>query len=732
MTKGKRLLSLITGLALAISILQSAGVSAKASAMEVGWLELRSSIPEAIHDGDNVYSSYAFATCDNTKVEFTPIGWCTFTDGHYVKYESQVFGTGQYYYLESLHLSESNYIFSEFPDISVNGDVWSSTTEEASDQGTITIISPAYTVPYGYGTFEIDLSDGNPRSFHGDDGVKINAFFAAAIKEKRMVRVSNQIYTVDGDNTGDIKITMGDGNVGDITVCALPGASQKGAFAMSVKDSTLHNLGYTSYSRLVINMPGGDTEVSPLDMGTLVIDLSKGDISLSGNKLEAFKTTIKMCERSTSTSDSGSLLTNEVIDLNGDSRYDIMLSIAPSENSAYGEYCCCLSMHQNCSSFTGNKYVLALNALEIQEARSYESPYFSRILFTRPKKMNVHNLGNFAIDMRGNRSVELTGDNAAFFLASILSGNVYSEYNATVHRTDLSNTRNESVINLDLDYYQALNGDDVVLRVTKYPSLTVKITPLSTRTIPYSVVTELSSNTKNYYTNRIRHAFYSPITFIFADVPVVEPDPPKPDDKSNKDKKDDQKKESGSEDTSKKNDSSGNSSSQGSGSTPAPSPTPAPTVNTAPATRGVGEVVSNNGAIYIITSTIEGQQEVTYKKSDSNTATSSNIPESIAIDGKSYSVTEIAPGAFKNNKKLKKVTIGKNIRKIGSKAFFKCKNLKNIKVKTTYLKKSSVGGSAFKGIHPKAKAKVPRKKLKSYQKILKARGINGKEQKITK
>ncbi|MCR5701226.1 MAG: hypothetical protein K6G76_03655 [Lachnospiraceae bacterium] len=40
--------------------------------------------------------------------------------------------------------------------------------------------------------------------------------------------------------------------------------------------------------------------------------------------------------------------------------------------------------------------------------------------------------------------------------------------------------------------------------------------------------------------------------------------------------------------------------------------------------------------------------------------------------------------------------------------------------------------NAFKGIHKKAKVKVSKKKLKSYRKILKGVGINGKKQKITK
>ena len=43
-----------------------------------------------------------------------------------------------------------------------------------------------------------------------------------------------------------------------------------------------------------------------------------------------------------------------------------------------------------------------------------------------------------------------------------------------------------------------------------------------------------------------------------------------------------------------------------------------------------------------------------------------------------------------------------------------------------------MGANAFKNIHAQAKAKVPKKKLKAYKTILKARGMKGKKQKITK
>lgn len=56
------------------------------------------------------------------------------------------------------------------------------------------------------------------------------------------------------------------------------------------------------------------------------------------------------------------------------------------------------------------------------------------------------------------------------------------------------------------------------------------------------------------------------------------------------------------------------------------------------------------------------------------------IPETVEIDGKTYTVTEIAADAFKDNKELKEVTIPGTVTKIGDGAFAGCENLRNIYV----------------------------------------------------
>lgn len=154
-----------------------------------------------------------------------------------------------------------------------------------------------------------------------------------------------------------------------------------------------------------------------------------------------------------------------------------------------------------------------------------------------------------------------------------------------------------------------------------------------------------------------------------------------------------------------------------------------------------------------------------------------NIPAQVKIDGVIYKVTAIRANAFKNNKILTKVIIGKNVKTIGTgafygcsrlttvtmganvttikdkafykcssliritipakvsnigkQAFYNCKNLKKITIKTSKLSSKRVGSKAFKGIHSKAVIKVPKKKYKSYQTLLRARGI-GRKVKVTR
>jgi len=100
------------------------------------------------------------------------------------------------------------------------------------------------------------------------------------------------------------------------------------------------------------------------------------------------------------------------------------------------------------------------------------------------------------------------------------------------------------------------------------------------------------------------------------------------------------------------------------------------------------------------------------------------IPETVVINGYTYTVTEIANNAFKNNKKIKTVTIPKTIIKIGKNAFSGAKKLKTITIKST---KVSIGKNAFKEINKKATFKVPKKSYKKMSKLLKKKKYGWKK-----
>lgn len=95
------------------------------------------------------------------------------------------------------------------------------------------------------------------------------------------------------------------------------------------------------------------------------------------------------------------------------------------------------------------------------------------------------------------------------------------------------------------------------------------------------------------------------------------------------------------------------------------------------------------------------------------------IPNTITADGISYKVVEVGANAFKNNKKVKKVTIGANVVKIANKAFNKCPSLRNVIIKTTLLTKKTASKKCFSKVHKKMVIKVPKKVKKSYAKIFK-------------
>ena len=129
-----------------------------------------------------------------------------------------------------------------------------------------------------------------------------------------------------------------------------------------------------------------------------------------------------------------------------------------------------------------------------------------------------------------------------------------------------------------------------------------------------------------------------------------------------------------------------------------------------PVTVGVGTYTVQNG-------------EAAFTGPVKKTARTVTVPAAIKVGDQTVKVTAIAPNAFKSMKKLTTVTIGKNIKSIGAKAFYKCKALRNIKIKTKKLTKKTIGSKAFTGINKKAVIKSPKAKKKVYKKILLKKGM---------
>ena len=100
-------------------------------------------------------------------------------------------------------------------------------------------------------------------------------------------------------------------------------------------------------------------------------------------------------------------------------------------------------------------------------------------------------------------------------------------------------------------------------------------------------------------------------------------------------------------------------------------------------------------------------------------AKSVTIPAVIKVKGVTYKVTSIGTKAFNGSKKLSKVTVGANIKAISNNAFFKCKSLKTVTIKSVLLTKKTASKKAFKGVGKKMVIKVPKKVKKAYAKMFK-------------
>jgi uncharacterized protein YjdB len=132
--------------------------------------------------------------------------------------------------------------------------------------------------------------------------------------------------------------------------------------------------------------------------------------------------------------------------------------------------------------------------------------------------------------------------------------------------------------------------------------------------------------------------------------------------------------------------------------------------------KGTSAIVSN-GMYQVLNGK---KKQASYIGTASATATKIKIPAKVKIAGKKYSVTKIAKGALKNNKKVKKITVGTNVKTIEKDAFTGCKNLRWLKIqskKITKIGKSKLGsGVGIQGTVPAGMKTYYSKLLKNIKK----------------
>lgn len=87
---------------------------------------------------------------------------------------------------------------------------------------------------------------------------------------------------------------------------------------------------------------------------------------------------------------------------------------------------------------------------------------------------------------------------------------------------------------------------------------------------------------------------------------------------------------------------------------------------------------------------IKNGKTVCFVKAKSKKNKSFVISDTVTIKGCKYKVIHIANKAFFNNRRLVRITIGKNVKKIGKHAFDGCERLRIIRLKTKWIKKSQI------------------------------------------
>ena len=145
--------------------------------------------------------------------------------------------------------------------------------------------------------------------------------------------------------------------------------------------------------------------------------------------------------------------------------------------------------------------------------------------------------------------------------------------------------------------------------------------------------------------------------------------------------------------------------------TPAPTPVSTPKTNRKKPAK-VGKIITSSaGYRFKVTSSKVKNPEVALYRPGSGRK-EVKIGTKVTINGISYSVTSVCERAFRSNKRVKKVSLGSRVDKIGKEAFANCRNIKVLYIYSPRLKASDIGENAFKGINKRVKISVPKAKMK--------------------
>lgn len=124
---------------------------------------------------------------------------------------------------------------------------------------------------------------------------------------------------------------------------------------------------------------------------------------------------------------------------------------------------------------------------------------------------------------------------------------------------------------------------------------------------------------------------------------------------------------------------------------------------------------TKKGLVYRVTSV--SKKTVKVVKGKKKNAKSLAVPATVNINGIKCSVTEIGSQAFQGFSKLKTVTIGSHVKKIGKKSFYNCRKLSSVRIKG--LKINAVQGKAFGKTAKKVRVSFPKKMGSKQKKALK-------------